>query len=83
MEEGCTCYACRSFTRAYVRHLLNVGEILGLRLITMHNLHCYLDLMKDIRKSIEEGTFDTFRNEFHSGYQMVCEEHALNAKENN
>jgi queuine tRNA-ribosyltransferase len=83
LEEGCTCYACRSFTRAYVRHLLNVGEILGLRLITMHNLHCYLDLMKDIRKSIEEGTFDTFRNEFHSGYQMVCKEHALNAKENN
>jgi queuine tRNA-ribosyltransferase len=83
LEEGCTCYACRSFTRAYVRHLLNVGEILGLRLITMHNLHCYLDLMKDIRKSIEEGTFDAFRKEFHSGYQMVCEEHALNAKENN
>ncbi len=76
LEEGCTCYACRNFTRAYVRHLLNVGEILGLRLVTMHNLHCYLDFMRDMRKSIEEGCFDAFRREFHAGYQMICEEHA-------
>jgi queuine tRNA-ribosyltransferase len=76
LEEGCTCYACRNFTRAYVRHLLNVGEILGLRLITMHNLHCYMEFMRDMRKSLEEGTFAAFRREFHSGYQMICEEHA-------
>jgi queuine tRNA-ribosyltransferase len=75
LEEGCGCYACTNFTRAYVRHLLNVGEILGLRLITMHNLHCYLEFLKDMRKTIEAGTFDAFRREFHSGYRMVLEEH--------
>ena len=83
LEEGCSCYACRNFTRAYVRHLLNVGEILGLRLVTMHNLHCYLEFMRDMRKAIEEQRFDAFRKEFHSGYQVVFEEHALNVKENN
>jgi queuine tRNA-ribosyltransferase len=75
LEEGCHCYACTNFTRAYVRHLLNVGEILGLRLITMHNLHCYLEFLKDMRTTIEAGTFDAFRREFHSGYRMVLEEH--------
>jgi queuine tRNA-ribosyltransferase len=77
LEEGCTCYACRHFTRAYVRHLLNVGEILGLRLVTMHNLHCYLEFMRDMRKSIEEGSFDAFRKEFHAGYRVICEEHTV------
>ena len=43
LEEGCSCYACKKFTRSYIRHLLNVGEILGLRLITLYNLHCYLE----------------------------------------
>jgi queuine tRNA-ribosyltransferase len=83
LEEGCSCYACRNFTRAYVRHLVNVGEILGLRLITMHNLHCYLDFMKDMRVAIEEMRFEKFRKEFHSGYRMVLEEHTLNVKEKN
>ena len=81
LEEGCSCYACTNFTRAYVRHLLNVGEILGLRLITMHNLHCYLEFLKDMREAIEAGTFDAFRREFHSGYRLVLEEHtALSAE---
>lgn len=83
LEEGCTCYACRNFTRAYVRHLINVGEILGLRLITMHNLHCYLEFMRDMRKTIEEGTFGEFRKNFHANYRIVFEEHTLNVKENN
>jgi queuine tRNA-ribosyltransferase len=60
-----------------------VGEILGLRLITMHNLHCYLEFLKDMRKAIEEGTFDAFRTAFHAGYRVVLEEHTLNVKENN
>jgi queuine tRNA-ribosyltransferase len=81
LEEGCNCYACTNFTRAYVRHLLNVGEILGLRLITLHNLHCYLEFLKELRKAIEEGTFDTFRSEFHSGYCMVLEEHTAQGSE--
>lgn len=66
IEEGCTCYACQNFTRAYIRHLLGVGEILGLRLISLHNLHCYLNLMKKIRMHIENGTFPEFRRSFSS-----------------
>ena len=64
IEEGCQCYACRNFSRAYIRHLLNVGEILGMRLLTLHNLHYYLNLAANIRKSIENGTFHEFRAKF-------------------
>lgn len=69
IEEGCECYTCQNFSRAYVRHLLNVGEILGLRLVTLHNLHFYLRLMRDIRSHIRAGTFAAFRADFHSKYQ--------------
>ncbi|WP_372798857.1 hypothetical protein [Pontiella sp.] len=54
-----------------------------MRLITMHNLHCYLEFMREMRKSIEEGRFAEFRAEFHAGYSVISEEHALNVKENN
>ena len=64
IEEGCGCYACRNFTKAYIRHLLNVGEILGLRLLTLHNLHYYLNLAARIRSALEEGTFAEFREQF-------------------
>jgi queuine tRNA-ribosyltransferase len=47
IEEGCGCYACRHFTRAYLRHLWNVGEILGIRLLALHNLHRYLEFMRE------------------------------------
>ena len=57
IEEGCRCYACRNFSRAYIRHLIKAEEILGLRLITLHNLHFYLDLMRLARAAILEGTF--------------------------
>ena len=68
IEEGCDCYACKNFTRAYLRHLLNVGEILGLRMLSVHNSHMYLQLMADVRKHIREGTFTEFRREFVGGY---------------
>jgi queuine tRNA-ribosyltransferase len=61
IESGCACYACRNFTRAYVRHLLNTDEILGVRLLTLHNLHCYMDFMRDMQAAIEKGAFDQFR----------------------
>ncbi len=61
IEEGCTCYACANFTRAYVRHLLNVDEILGARLLTIHNLHRYLEFLREIREAIEAGTLDELR----------------------
>ncbi|MCS6771124.1 MAG: tRNA guanosine(34) transglycosylase Tgt [Kiritimatiellae bacterium] len=64
IEEGCRCYACRNFTRSYIRHLLNVDEILGIRLLTIHNLYCHFSLMKDIREAIETGTFSALREEF-------------------
>jgi queuine tRNA-ribosyltransferase len=69
IQEDCECYTCTNFTRAYVRHLLNVGEIFGLRLVTLHNLHFYLRLMRDIRAHIRAGTFADFRAEFAARYQ--------------
>ena len=64
IDDDCSCYACRNFTRAYIRHLFNVGEILGLRLLTIHNVHYFLNLMKQIRDSIENNTFLELRNRF-------------------
>jgi queuine tRNA-ribosyltransferase len=64
IDENCDCYACRNFTKAYIRHLMNVGEILGLRLVTIHNLHYFITLMKRIREAIENDTFAEFRANF-------------------
>jgi queuine tRNA-ribosyltransferase len=69
VEEGCTCEACRGYSRAYIRHLLKSEEILGLRLLSIHNLHFYLDLMKQARRTIEDGTFSDFRARFVAGYR--------------
>jgi queuine tRNA-ribosyltransferase len=69
IEENCTCQACREFSRGYIRHLMKAEEILGLRLITLHNLHSYLNLMKRARTEIESGTFDQFRKAFVAGYE--------------
>jgi queuine tRNA-ribosyltransferase len=73
IEEGCTCEACRSFTRGYLRHLVKAEEILGLRMITLHNLHFYLNLMARIRAAIKEGTFAAFRRAFVAGYRTSAE----------
>ena len=70
LEEGCSCPACQGFSRAYIRHLIKSDEILGLRLITLHNLHFYLDLMSRTRRSIEDGSFAAFRTEFVSNYKV-------------
>lgn len=64
VEEGCRCYACRHFSRSYIRHLLNVDEILGVRLLTIHNLYRHLELLKEIREAIAAGTFAELRAEF-------------------
>lgn len=63
IEEGCACYACSNFSRAYVRHLLNVGEILGVRLVTVHNLYRYMQFMADLRDALRQGQFDEYRRE--------------------
>jgi queuine tRNA-ribosyltransferase len=57
IEEGCECAACRAFSRAYIRHLLNINEVLGIRLLTLHNLHRYLEFMREIRAAVREGRF--------------------------
>ncbi|HEV2096831.1 MAG TPA: tRNA guanosine(34) transglycosylase Tgt, partial [Chthoniobacterales bacterium] len=69
IEDGCGCPACREFTRGYIRHLVKAEEILGLRLITLHNLHFYLNLMRRTRAAIDGGTFAEFRREFAGGYK--------------
>lgn len=68
IEEDCDCFACRHFTRAYLRHLLNVEEILGLRMLSVHNTHMFLKLMADVRRAIADGSFSDFRREFVSQY---------------
>jgi queuine tRNA-ribosyltransferase len=68
IEEGCDCFACKTFTRAYLRHLLNVNEILGLRMVSVHNSHLFLKVMADVRIAIAAGTFAGFYREFIANY---------------
>ena len=68
IDESCTCYACTNHTKAYIRHLLTVDEILGLELLSIHNLHFFLALMKEMREHIENGTFTEFHQEFTANY---------------
>ena len=63
IEEGCACYACQHFTRAYLRHLMISKEILGLYLASIHNLHFLLDTMRQVRGSIFDGSFETLKAE--------------------
>ena len=64
IDESCECATCRNFSRAYLHHLHRAGEILGARLNTLHNLHYYLQLMREIRASIDAGQFQAFRARF-------------------
>jgi queuine tRNA-ribosyltransferase len=64
LDEQCACYTCRHFSRAYLHHLHRLGEILGARLNTIHNLHYYQELMRDIRAAIAAGRFEAFAAEF-------------------
>jgi queuine tRNA-ribosyltransferase len=64
LDADCPCYTCRNFTRAYLHHLHKVGEILGARLNTIHNLHYYQILMQGMRSAIEAGEFEQFKTEF-------------------
>jgi queuine tRNA-ribosyltransferase len=69
IEEGCACSTCLEFARGYIRHLVKSEEILGLRLISLHNLHFYLDLMRLARTAIENESFDKFRKAFVGNYR--------------
>ena len=68
VEEGCPCYTCQHHSRAYLRHLIVSGEILGLVLGTLHNLTFYQRLMEGIRRAIEEGRLESYRRDFLQRY---------------
>ena len=68
LDKECSCYACKNFSRAYLRHLFNTDEILGLRLVSLHNIHFYLELMRKIREAIRQDMFIEFKKEFISKY---------------
>ena len=62
IEEGCMCPACRSYSRAYIRHLLKAKEMLGMRLAVLHNLYFYNHLMEEIRDSLDKGSFKEYKD---------------------
>jgi queuine tRNA-ribosyltransferase len=71
LEEGCDCYTCRNYSRAYLRHLDRCGEILGSRLNTIHNLRYYLRLMEGLRAAISEGRLGAWTAEFYESRQPL------------
>ena len=64
IDENCNCYACRNFSRAYIRHLFSVDEMLGMRLASIHSLHFYLDFMEKIRIAISQNKFSEFYHQY-------------------
>jgi len=62
VDEKCDCYACKNYSRAYLRHLFNAGELLALELASIHNLHFYISLMGEARKRILDGSFKVWKN---------------------
>lgn len=71
VEEGCACYCCANFTRAYIRHLIVAKEILAATLLTIHNLHVLLTLMREMRAAIIEGGFESYADKFLQNYASV------------
>jgi queuine tRNA-ribosyltransferase len=65
LDEACACYTCRNYSRAYLRHLFGAREILAFRLLTLHNLYYYLNLMANIRHAVAADAFAAFRRDFH------------------
>jgi queuine tRNA-ribosyltransferase len=74
IDETCSCYTCRHFSRAYLRHLFHSGEMTGATLNTLHNLHFYLDTMRRIRDGIVFGTFETLRLEVHQTFPAQAQD---------
>lgn len=74
VEEGCDCYCCRNYTRAYVRHLINTDEIFGGRLLSIHNIHCLMRLTEKIREAIMQDSLLDFRNDFFAVWREKAEE---------
>lgn len=68
LDENCSCRVCRQYTRSYIRHLFNINEILGLRLISYHNVYFYVNLMRQIRAAIQEDRYADFQKQFLNQY---------------
>jgi len=71
LDKRCQCHTCKHFSRAYLRHLFNTDEMLGLRLVSLHNINFYLRLMRDIREAIARDKFTEFKKEFLNSYNNV------------
>jgi queuine tRNA-ribosyltransferase len=65
LDPTCACYTCRNFSRAYLHHLQKTNEILGSQLNTIHNIHYYLNLMREVRDALDQDLFPEFMREFH------------------
>lgn len=74
IEEGCTCPACRSYSRAYIRHLLKAKEMLGMRLCVLHNLFFYNSMMEEIRDALDEGRFASYKKAKINGIEQGTED---------
>jgi len=70
IDEHCNCYTCRNYSRAYIRHLVRVNEIFGLRLLTIHNLHFLIDFMRQMRQSIMDDRFPEFYRKFTANFSF-------------
>lgn len=68
LDAKCGCYACKNFSRSYLRHLFNAQEMLGLTLLSLHNVYFFLDLMRKVRVAIKDNQFNEFKNDFLAGY---------------
>jgi queuine tRNA-ribosyltransferase len=78
IDEACGCLCCRGYSRAYLRHLLNVNEIAGLRLLTIHNLYLYLELVRLARQAIIADEFARFRDRFFADYNEEMDSQRIN-----
>lgn len=70
IEEGCQCYTCQNYSRSYIRHLINAGEMLGAQLLSIHNLHVLIDIAKECRNAILGDYFSDYKKEFNSHYDL-------------
>lgn len=77
LDENCSCYTCRNYSRAYLRHLFVSGEMLGGRLNTIHNVHFYVNMMRQMRVAIQEKRFDEFRRAFYKSYSTGNDKETL------
>jgi queuine tRNA-ribosyltransferase len=80
VDPECNCYCCRTLSASYLHHLFNTRELLAYRLATLHNLTFIHNLMKKIRVSIAEGTFESYKKEFLSGYRTTNEQVRVSQK---